>query len=310
MNYHAYGLVLSSDIPLPGLTPASPSSLASLASLTIRHRTERVNEEGWHWQKPRPMKTEGPWLAVARQGRRHRLLFDGGADFVVSADEAEIVAHVEASASLDAARQRLVDQVVPLVMSHLGRFVLHAGAFATAHGAVALIGPAGAGKSTLSASFGLRGAPVIADDALFVEERSGEWLAVPSYAGLRVWPDVLPAIVAAGTADAASASPADKRRLTSHDGIVFAATPMPLRRVYMLQSGPACIGRLSPREAIMALIGHTFVLDIDDRERLAGNFARVSAASAALDVRTLTYPRELDALSLAGDMILADLSLR
>jgi hypothetical protein len=308
VKYHAYGLVFSSDLPLPELAVADTSVVP--ASLAVSLRSDPVREDGWRWLQPRPAKTEGPWLAVAKREGRHRLLFDGDADFVVAADDAAVVAHAPTPAALEAVRRRLVDQVIPLVMSHLGRFVLHASAVATPHGAVAFIGAAGAGKSTLSASFGLRGVPVIADDAVFVEKEGGAWLAIPAYAGVRVWPDVLPALAAAGTSAGARRSgdvdSADKRRLTSGDGVRFATMPMHIRRVYVLDTGPVRIERLTRRDAVMALLGHTFVLDISDRRRLAGTFSRVAAASEALDVRRLTYPRDLDALPHASDAVLAD----
>jgi hypothetical protein len=325
VNYYAYGLVLSSDLPLPELEPAGA---AGNRALSITLRSEPVSEDGWTWPQPRPAVADGRWRAVGVRGRQHRLLFDGGADFVVSPHDAEIRVHNTSGApTMDVLHHRLIDQVVPLVMSHLGRLVLHGSAFVTPRGAVAVLGAPGAGKSTLAASFGLNGAPVIADDALFLERDGERILAVPAYGGIRVCHDALSAL-RGGTARRSrkSTSPAKsggpgrnagrKQRLTSRDGVAFAPAPVALGRVYVLQ--PANqeaaaidrveIRRLSPRDAIMALVGHAFTLDIGDRQRLMEQFLRVCAACASLDVRSLAAPRDFSLLPSTRDAILADLS--
>lgn len=291
MHYAAYGLVLSSTLPLPELPPAD----AARSTLYIRTRSQGLTDRGWRWLQARPRRRAGTWVAVAARAGDYRLLFDGGAQFVFTPSTASIVVHGGAALPKRALRHRLLDQVVPIVMSHRGRVVLHASAVATRAGAVAFVGPAGAGKSTLACSFARADTPVVSDDALVLQQQRGAWLAAPSYPGVRVW---------RGGA---------KQRLTPSDGVPFSNCRAPLRRVYVLdgvkglRGSPARVEPLPARDSMMALIEYAFVLDTEDRERLAAHFSRVAAAAAALDVRRLVYRRSTRALPAVRDAVLADL---
>src|SRR4030095_9116966 len=97
----------------------------------------------------------------------------GRADFLLQPDGRSIVGYRRARVAIGTFRHLFLDQVLPLVLSHRGVTVLHASAFAGSRGAVALIGATGVGKSTLAASFGTNGWPVIADDALVLRARGG-----------------------------------------------------------------------------------------------------------------------------------------
>jgi hypothetical protein len=72
---------------------------------------------------------------------------------------------------------------------------LHAGAVAIDGVAVALAGEAGTGKSTTTAALAGRGHPVLADDVLALRATGGEILAQPAYPHLRLWPDIVPALL-------------------------------------------------------------------------------------------------------------------
>ena len=84
----------------------------------------------------------------------------------------------------------------------------------------------------------------------------------------------------------------EKRRIGLADGWRFAERQVPLRRVYLLeenQDDRVSVDRVGPRDAIVVLLSHTYVLDVSDRVRLAAQFARVCAASPAVEVRRLRY---------------------
>jgi hypothetical protein len=301
--YSAYGLIVSSTFPLPELSERP--AVSGSAVLRITRSSRAVSERGWTWFQARPKRRKGSWVAVAHRRGEYRLLFDGGAGFLLRPGAGSTAAGMNAAGSITAfarssqspvrMRHRLIDQVVPLAMSHFGRIVLHASAVAADGAAVAFVGPAGAGKSTLAAAFAHRGNAVVADDALFLEESRGQWFAVPAYPGIRVL----------------RRGATTKRRLTPDDGVAFARNTLPLRRVYVLKESARRerirIGRLQPRDAIMALVEYAFVLDTEDRERMAAHFARVSAAAAGLDIRELTYPRRMAALPDVRDAVMADI---
>src|SRR5262245_6130882 len=182
MLYSAYGAVLFSTVPLPELSTHGHAD----PDLFVTSSNDFPLHAEWRWVAPRERPSES-WLAVATGPVGYRLVFDGGGEFIVSTSERRITTF---TGSADAATTRplLIDQVLPLALAHAGRLVLHASSIETSSGAVAVMGPAGAGKSTLTTSFGANGAHVLADDALVVEKR-GDWLAFPAYAGVRIWPD-------------------------------------------------------------------------------------------------------------------------
>ncbi len=261
---------------------------------------------------------DGPGLAVAHRPGAHRLRFEAGGTFVVWDGGRRITIQPGATGATDTVRHLLIDQVIPLALSHLGRIVLHAGSVVVQDGeralAVAFIGPAGAGKSTLTASLASAGCALVADDALVVTVAGSELLATPAYPGVRLWPDVAASISGSEPDDIDDlprvAEYTEKRRIGLADGWRFAEGHVPLRRVYVLEeSGDdrVSVGRVGPRDAIVALLSHTYVLDVTDRARLAAQFARVCAASPAVEVRRLSYPRALEHLPAVHAALLNDL---
>lgn len=303
MLYAAYGAVLSSTVPLPELAPHAQAN----PDLFVTAAAEPVSGD-WQWLRPLD-PSMATWLSVATGPAGYRLVFDGGGEFVVSIPDRRITT-VTSSADADTIRHLLIDQVVPLVLSHGGQLVLHASAVEIGSGAIALIGPPGAGKSTLTASFGLHSVRVLADDAVVVDERDGEWMARPAYGGLRLWPDMLAAHI---SHDAPRVAPyTDKRRLSQAEGITYCPEPRPLRCVYVLdleEVDDVAIEPLSGRASLMAVVGQTFLLDASDASRVVGHFDRAHALCRHIAVRRLRYPRRLEALGEVRAALAADAPL-
>ena len=70
MFYSAFGLTLSSTIPLPELPERGPGPHA----LSIRKTARRVSETGWRWFQARPKRKKGTWVAVASRRGSYRLV--------------------------------------------------------------------------------------------------------------------------------------------------------------------------------------------------------------------------------------------
>jgi hypothetical protein len=308
VHYVAYGTGVSSTVPL---TPARPAAAAA-PGIAITHHPEPAPGEAWRWRERALDPGDRVWLSVGVGPDGYRLRFEGGGDFVISADGRRIRAH-EVGEPDDLLVHLLLDQVVPLALSQAQAFVLHASAVATDHGGVALVGAAGAGKSTLAAGLGACGCPVVADDALVVERRESGWMALPAYPGARVWPDAARAL-ARGRRLPRVAAYTRKRRLGALDLVKFADQPVALRRIYLLDPQPAAAARHRPqirpaalRDAVMALVSHTFLLDVDDPVRVSAHFDRAVAAAAALEVRVLTFQHRFAGLAALREAVLADL---
>lgn len=312
-HYRAFGRRLISAVDLPELAPLAPAR--DPAAVVIRARPTDAtafsatthDDGGGTWQP-----TGDAWLQLARDAAGYRLRLAGVADFHVSPDHRVITPGLARGLDVETWRHLLIDQVLPLVLSAHDVPLLHGAALAFAEDAFALIGPTGRGKSTLSAYLGQSGATVLTDDSLGLDRAGGRWRAWPSYAGVRVWPDVL-GWLGGGHADRDAprvAAYSDKRRLGPSSAIVFRTAPAPLRRLYLLQDdqpGQPVIAPIGRRAAAVGLLSQAFVLDPADGIHLARQFEWVCALAEAVEVKTLTYRRIPAMLPLVAQAIRADL---
>jgi hypothetical protein len=219
---------------------------------------------------------------------------------------------------LETIRHLLLDQVIPLVLSVRGRLVLHASAVVVPRGAIAFLGETGQGKSTLSGSFVTQGFPLVTDDCLLLQEAGEHLFGHPSYPGLRLWPDSVAALFGQGTRLCHVAHYTEKKRLGPDNGpLPFCADPAPLQRVYVLapyeeteDTKAITFAPLSPREAFMELVKHTYRLDIIAQERLNEEFECVARVVALLPLCRLAFPQDLSLLPTVREAILANLSGR
>ena len=91
--------------------------------------------------------------------------------------------------------------------------------------------------------------------------------------------------------------------------------PAPLRTIYVL-SGPRevfrkqriTIAALSPREALVELMRHTFNYVVTDPKRLQRLFSKSLQLASRVPVKRISYPRDLALLPEVRERILADLA--
>ena len=179
-------------------------------------------------------------------------------------------------------------------MTNRGELVLHASGVQLAQGAVLFIARSGSGKSTIATALGAGGARVVADDAIVLRENGEGPLAIGAYSGLRVW----------------MSGESDKRRISPADSsMLFADTPVRVAGIYVLDSpasGSIRIDPLPPREAVMALVANSYILDCGDRDRLAGHLDSAIGCGRAVPVRRLAFPHDADRLEELCRLLLDD----
>ncbi|MCB9103889.1 MAG: hypothetical protein H6633_06545 [Anaerolineales bacterium] len=245
------------------------------------------------------------------------LRFAGLADFYVAPDEQAIRCYPAAGIRLETIRHLLLDQVMPLVLSHQGKLVLHASAVQTPVGAIAFVGQTGRGKSTLAAAFAAQGFPLLTDDCLLLNGSGGQLWGLPAYSGVRLWADSIrvlfehePIYTDVTHYSAKKRLPADNNRLPYH------TQPVPIHRLYFLippeesaQSSEVSVTPLSAREAFMALVSYAFKLDITDHARLKAEFSMFSQFVTLPLFYHLVFPRDFSRLPVVQDAILEDLCL-
>lgn len=296
--YRVCGLVLGSDLRFPELELCPSGS----ADITLRFRSEGAEPHDsplfyHHWRFPNGEIT----LSFAREGSGFWLRFPNLADFLVSSDASNVVCTPTAGTPKRTLRHLFLNQVLPLALSQQGRLILHASTIVAGQGAVAFVGPAGHGKSTLAAALAERGLPVLTDDCLLLDERGRDLIAAPSYGGIRLWPDSVEALFSEPPPSTAVAHYTHKKRLYPHRRLIpFCRRSVPLHRIFVLNPvemvdvpAPVAVTRLSPRAAFLELVRYAYRMDVADREKLVRDvdlFGRVAVRPLFF---LLTFTRDL-----------------
>ena len=309
-RYAVCGVGIESNVPLPELPPAPERD--PLCTFQLAQGAASVpTPSDWDYQCRLP--NGAIWLSVATRPQGYLLRFTDLADFVVSADGTRICCHPLADATDESIRHLLLDQVIPRAMTRRGQLVLHASAVELADGAVAFLGRTGAGKSTLTAALASEGHPLVTDDCLTLDDDGDRLAAVPSYPGVRLWPDAMAAVGGSETAGPRVAHYTPKRRLAFADGGRFRDAPLPLARVYLLEAPapdsdaqPVRLEPLSARAAFEAIIKHVYRLDITDPQTLRNEFDRAGRLVEQVPVTRLSFTRDFGLLAEVRGAILAD----
>jgi hypothetical protein len=305
-RYRVSGTVITSAFDVPELPPV-PEQAADW------HVTwcEAPAAEPERWlQHFRPLN--GPvWLRSGRTADGYLLRFPHLAEFQVRPSDGAIVCRSMNGTPAETIRHLLLDQVIPRLLRLGGLLALHAGAVRVPAGAAGFLGEAGQGKSTLVASFTHAGFALMSDDCLALASNGEAGEALGSYPGLRLWPDVIPALCGVSPRLSPVAHYSNKRRLGPSADLAFCAGPVPLRRLYVLDVGEgdeAAVDRMDPREATLELVTSTYRLGDESAGDLEREFGILTRLVSRRLVRRLRVPQNLGRLAEARAAVLADLS--
>jgi hypothetical protein len=232
-----FGLVVHSELPLPGLAGAaedSPRVVVRYGPIPPQDEHRRVTRDG------------ALALQIPNVGR---FLISGGDSIVIDpapdADEREL-------------RVFLLGSAFGALLHQRGLLPLHANCVEIAGRAVAFLGRSGAGKSTLAHWFQSEGHAVLADDVSAIAPGEPP-LALPGVPRLRLWQDALDA--------AGLDTDAYPRSFAGHDKFDVPAAaarrkPLPLGACYLLAEAadgePHGVTRLVGLDASEALIANTY----------------------------------------------------
>jgi hypothetical protein len=234
------------------------------------------------------------------------LRFPGLADFEVSAGGQSVQGWPVPDVTSPTIEHLYLNQIMPLALSRQGKLVLHGSAVDIAGQGVAFIGESGRGKSTLAASFATEGTHFLTDDGLLMEWVDGRCMILPSHPSIRLWEDSQAALVPDSAALAPAVSFTSKSRFLAGPVIAFCTEARPLRRVFFLGEGDVhvpTIEPLRPAEALIELVKHSFLLDIEARDMLARHFDDLSRLAELPLYFRLDYPRSYEALPAVREAI-------
>jgi hypothetical protein len=185
------------------------------------------------------------------------------------------------------------------VMLHLrGRLVLHGAAAVIGERAVAILGGAGSGKSTLVAALLARGHPFLADDVTVVDADTAPVRVAAGVPLVKLWPESLEALDLP-RARLQRVHPLVEKRSwpvalpSEHSAESLRA----LHAIYIIaESHRAAVLALSRREAFIELARHTYTAALVPELDPVRHFIQCASLARQVPVARLAYPRRFDVL--------------
>jgi hypothetical protein len=295
-------LAVHSSSPLPGLLELPPGD----PDITVEYCSEGAgDEQGFNWIHEWKTPSGQVTIAGAKRGDSYLLRFPGLADYYLNTANAVIRAFPQDGVAAITLSHLLVDQVIPRLICHGGRMVMHASAVELNPDCmVAFLGDTGRGKSTLASSYVQSGARLLTDDCLLVEKHGSGLLGIPAYPSLRLWPDSLEEIFPDAENFAAMAHYTNKRQLQGLEAEQASSWPAPVSMLFILgdadkapQDNSILLDPVSGTTAMMAMIESAFALDVVSEEAVRRNFQLVAeVAQSGVPVFALNYARRYELL--------------
>jgi hypothetical protein len=293
----AFGLSVWSNLPVPGLRAMAGAARADVRVWLDAMPSLPGGAGEAAWQLVYPVGNAGggtePPLRVWRApgGEYFRFRYADGSEFLIGESGSQVWATWPEPLTLEDAATYLLGPVLGFVLRLRGTVCLHAASVQLGGQAVALVGPAGAGKSTLAAAFARRGVPVLSDDVAPLDDRGDSLWVQPGNPRIRLW--ARSAEVLFGTPDALPRLTPNWDKLyleLGENGLAFQEMPLPLGAVYVLgaRSGDTrapFVEALSPQEAMLELVANTYVNYLLDPAMRAREFELLGRLVRSVPVR-------------------------
>ncbi|HYL84949.1 MAG TPA: serine/threonine protein kinase [Candidatus Angelobacter sp.] len=299
----AFSLLIRSNISIPGLAPLIDSGLA--ADLKIQLGVSPYSEsktpsgsEALTYESPYRDEAGNPALCIWRSpdGLYLRLAYFDGTQFWLERQGKEIWAVWPEASSLEDACSYLLGPVFGILLRIRGVTCLHASAVVLNGRAVAFVGPEGAGKSTTAAAFACEGHAVLSDDVVALNETASEFLVVPAYPHLCLWPESVAMLYGSPDALPPFSKGWEKQRLSLDDRETrFEARTLPLGAIYFLgerrsKEAPS-VELVRPQAALLSLVADSFASRTLDREMRAREFEVLGRLVTRVPVRRV-FPHD------------------
>lgn len=205
--------------------------------------------------------------------------------------------------------------IEPMLGNHNGGLFLHGSAVrvddeASVGSAIAFLGLSRGGKTTLAGSFAKAGKPFLTEDVIDLRLEGGHYWLQPKRSKLRLFADSARFLLGD---NAPIADTELKQDVDAVEALPFSSEPVPLKQIYILgtdHQAPLSIRPFSLQEALSTLMPHAFILDVEDRKRLHGHFARLADLSQDVDCYALDFTRDYAELPKVRTEILANFDAR
>ncbi|HEU4432539.1 MAG TPA: hypothetical protein VFR51_04035 [Pyrinomonadaceae bacterium] len=319
MSYRCsiYGLGISANRPIPGV-PSSPIESIDVnihfGSFPAWIHEQASSQPQLSYTAEHTDNSGQPLLRVFRvlDGKYHHFRYADDTEFVVDHAGAEIWTTWTSPLTIEDTATYLLGPVMGFVMLLRGIVCLHASAIVAGAEAVALVGPAGSGKSTTAAAFATRGFSVLADDVVTLDDRAGKFLVRPAYPCIRLWPASVKTLYGSESHLPKLTPNWDKRYLDLTPQ--FPTKPVPLSAIYLLgqrRDEPVApfVEALDHTEALLSLIANTYTNYLIDKSMQARQFDLLTRVLAGVPVRRVTPHADAGRIQQLCDCVLDDVAL-
>lgn len=297
-RYAAYGLVVSSDLPLSNLTEVA----GGRQRVTVRRlRPAPSTNDAQPVYEHLNSRGETVYRLGLRDGA-YVWSYADVADFVVQRDGRRVGWFAERDHEADAAGL-LAGPVLGFALQLLGHVALHGSVVVVHDGAVGLLAPSGYGKSTAAAGLMARGCPLLSDDIAALDLRpNGPWV-LPGYPKMKLWPEAIGELATGLTWQdlPQHVSWLTKRILPARALGRVCEKPQPLSALFVLYpvtEGEVRIEPLRGRHAVLALVSQSYNAHLLAREPdvLANQMSALARVAESVPVYQIQYPHGFDHL--------------
>ncbi len=254
---------------------------------------EQITRKLW-FVRPNELPDADPRLIVWALHDHFHLRYADGTQFLVD----KAATHVWASwpnetLTLEDTATYLLGPVMGFVLLLRGCVSLHACAVAIGDRAIAIVGPAGSGKSTTAAGFAELGYAILAEDVVTLKDRGDEFLVQPGYPSIRLWPSSVEALYGSAATLPRLTPTWDKCYLDlTQEKYEFQQQPLPLAAIYLLgerrdEAAPS-ISEIAPQDRLMSLVANTYATYLMDRTMRAREFETLNRILNTVPIRKIT----------------------
>jgi hypothetical protein len=245
-------------------------------------------------------------------GKYYRFFYADGTEFLLDQDGSRIWAAWAEPLTLEDTTTYLLGPIMGFVLLLRGLVCLHASAIAIGDEAIALVGPAGAGKSTTAAAFSDRGYGILAEDVLTLDDHGRRFLVRPAYPCIRLWPAAVKALYGTENRLPKLTPNWDKCYLDlTERPQQFQRDPLPLAAIYELaqrcdEARAPFVEPAGHTSGLLTLIANTYVTKLIDKQMRARQFDLLTRVLKNVPLRRVTPHKDPARIPELCDSILND----